>query len=140
MSYAVFFDVLPKEGYADTYFGMAGELKSIVDKGPGFISVERFENLESPGWFLSFSQWVDEDALKTWRNQKDHYQAQLSGKNLILGDYRLRVGKQIKAKSLEACNAVITAISGDLSHVPEFVENAKNRKTESPRMYWGVIN
>jgi heme-degrading monooxygenase HmoA len=140
MSYAVFFDVLPKEGYANTYFGMAGELKPIVDKSPGFISVERFENLASPGWFLSFSQWADEDALKVWRTQRDHYQAQLSGKNLILGDYRLRVGKQIEAKGLGAGKVAIAAILGNLSSVREIVRSIKIRKTESPRMFRGVIN
>ena len=42
MTYSVFFDVLPKKGFADAYFGMASGLKPLVEKNPGFISVERF--------------------------------------------------------------------------------------------------
>ena len=79
MTYAVFFDVLPKKGFTDAYFGMAAGLKPIVEKNPGFISVERFENLGQAGWYLSYSQWIDEHALSSWRCQHDHHEAQVCG-------------------------------------------------------------
>ncbi|MCE7506108.1 antibiotic biosynthesis monooxygenase [Polynucleobacter sp. IMCC30063] len=94
MVQAVFFDVLPKEGSVETYFSMAASLRPIVEKNPGFVAVERFENLQESGWFFSFSQWRDELALAQWRCQPDHYGAQVCGRSLILADYRLRVAAQ----------------------------------------------
>jgi heme-degrading monooxygenase HmoA len=94
MVQAVFFDVLPKEGLVDTYFNLALGLRPIVEKNPGFIAVERFENLQKSGWYLSFSQWRDELALSQWRCQPDHYGAQVCGRSLVLQDYRLRVATQ----------------------------------------------
>lgn len=94
MVQAVFFDVLPKEGLVDTYFNLALGLRPIVEKNPGFIAVERFENLQKNGWYLSFSQWRDELALAQWRCQPDHYGAQVCGRSLVLQDYRLRVATQ----------------------------------------------
>ena len=102
MLQAVFFDVLPKEGSVETYFSMAAGLRPIVEKNPGFIAVERFENLQKSGWYFSFSQWRDELALSQWRCQPDHYGAQVCGRSLILADYRLRVAaQQVDAPTLE---------------------------------------
>jgi heme-degrading monooxygenase HmoA len=100
MTQVVFFDVLPREGHTDAYFSMAANLKPIAMNNPGFISVERFENLGSPGWYLSFSQWRDEEALGQWRCQPDHHGAQVCGRNLVLADYRLRVAAEQQANQL----------------------------------------
>ena len=43
---SVLFDVLPKPGHVEQYFSMAAHLKPIVEQNPGFISVERFANLQ----------------------------------------------------------------------------------------------
>lgn len=46
---AVIFEVEPREGHADAYFELAGELKPLLEGFDGFISVERFEAVLTPG-------------------------------------------------------------------------------------------
>jgi len=88
---SVLFDVLPKPGHVEEYFSMAAQLKPIVEQNPGFISVERFANLQNQHWYLSFSCWKDEGSLAQWRCQPDHNGAQVCGRNKVFDDYRLRV-------------------------------------------------
>ena len=140
MTYAVFFDVLPKKGFADAYFGMAGGLKPIVEKSPGFISVERFENLEKSGWYLSYSQWEDEGALSAWRCQQDHHEAQVCGRNLILGDYRLRVGASVSDQIGGSTKSCILALVGDFDAMQLAAEDASKATDKSARLFKGVIN
>ncbi len=137
MTYAVFFDVLPKKGFADAYFGMAGGLKPIVEKSPGFISVERFENLGQAGWFLSYSRWEDEKALGAWRCQQDHHEAQVCGRNLVLEDYRLRVGSEQSVRSDKSC---VLALVGDFEAVRLAAEDTSKLSSKSARLFRGVIN
>lgn len=91
---SVLFDVLPKPGHVEQYFSMAAHLKPIVEQNPGFISVERFSNLQNQNWYLSFSCWKDEESLAQWRCQPDHNGAQVCGRNKVFDDYRLRVSAQ----------------------------------------------
>jgi heme-degrading monooxygenase HmoA len=140
MTYAVFFDVLPKKGFADAYFGMAGGLKPIVEKSPGFISVERFENLEKSGWYLSYSQWEDEGALGAWRCQKDHHEAQVCGRNLVLRDYRLRVGASVSDQTSGSTKSCILALVGDFDAVQLAAEDASKATDKAVRLFRGVIN
>ena len=60
---AIIFEVWPKDGKADRYFDIAAGLKAELAEMDGFISVERFESLMSPGKFLSLSFWRDEAAV-----------------------------------------------------------------------------
>lgn len=88
---SVLFDVLPKSGHVEQYFSMAAHLRPMVEQNPGFISVERFMNLQNQDWYLSFSCWKDEESLAQWRCQPDHNGAQVCGRNQVFDDYRLRV-------------------------------------------------
>ena len=137
MTYAVFFDVLPKKGFVDAYFGMASGLKPMVEKVPGFISVERFENLGRPGWYLSFSQWQDEKALGSWRCHHDHHEAQVCGRSLVLEDYRLRVASEQNTQSDKSC---ILALIGDFEAVMLAAESAASAFGLETRVFKGVIN
>ncbi len=137
MTYAVFFDVLPKKGFTDAYFGMAAGLKPIVEKNPGFISVERFENLGQAGWYLSYSQWVDEHALSSWRCQHDHHEAQVCGRSLVLEGYRLRVGSEQRNQSTKPC---ILALIGDFEAVEIAAEATTKSSDMATRLFKGVIN
>ena len=139
MILSVFFDVLPKKGFADAYFGMASGLKPIVEKNPGFISVERFENLGKANWYLSHSQWADEHALSSWRCQHDHHEAQVCGRNLVLEDYRLRVGCLVPINQTLNKKAVI-AFVGDFSEAQEFANRTQINMNQLPRLFKGIIN
>ncbi len=97
---SVLFDVLPKDGHVEEYFSMAAHLKPIVEQNPGFISVERFTNLQKKDWYLSFSCWKDEESLAQWRCQPDHNGAQVCGRNKVFDDYRLRVSTSKEADQI----------------------------------------
>ena len=62
---SVLFDVLPKPGHVEEYFSMAAQLKPIVEQNPGFISVERFANLQNHDCIYRFhvgkmkSHWLN---------------------------------------------------------------------------------
>ena len=67
-----------------------------LDKIDGFISIERFESLSSPGKILSLSFWRDEEAVKQWRMLEAHRHVQALGRESIFADYRLRVAQVIR--------------------------------------------
>jgi heme-degrading monooxygenase HmoA len=139
MTYAVFFDVLPKKGFKDAYFGMAAGLKPIVEMNPGFISVERFENLGQVGWYLSYSRWVDEKALSSWRCQHDHHEAQVCGRNLVLEDYRLRVVSTLNTSS-ESDKSYVLALAGNFEQVQMEAGRTQKSLGKVPKLFKDVIN
>ena len=86
---AVIFELTPAR--PDRYFDLAAMLKPELERIPGFISVERFESLATPGKYLSLSFWDDEAAVQAWRNTAEHRAAQAEARSGVLADYRLRV-------------------------------------------------
>jgi heme-degrading monooxygenase HmoA len=52
---AVIFEVWPKADRKQDYLRIAAELKPLLEKIDGFISIERFESLYEPGKILSLS-------------------------------------------------------------------------------------
>ena len=88
---AVIFELWPAEGRSAEYFELAGALRSELDQLDGFISIERFESVSTPGKFVSLSFWRDEEAVRAWRNLEGHRLAQARGRGGVLADYRLRV-------------------------------------------------
>ena len=93
---AVIFEVEPAAGQRDAYLAIAAELAPLLRAMDGFLSVERFESLTHPGRFLSLSFWRDEAALRRWRAEEAHRQAQTAGRSGIFAGYRLRVGEIIR--------------------------------------------
>jgi heme-degrading monooxygenase HmoA len=93
---AVIFEVWPADGKAAQYFDLAAALKPDLERVDGFISVERFQSLTTPGKYLSVSFWRDEEAVKAWRNFPDHRAAQAAGRSGTFADYRLRVAAVLR--------------------------------------------
>jgi heme-degrading monooxygenase HmoA len=87
----IIFEVQVAEGRRDAYLDHAALLKPELEKMDGFISIERFESLATPGKLLSLSFWRDEAAVAVWRNHPEHRRAQAAGRAGIFADYRLRV-------------------------------------------------
>ena len=98
---AVIFEVEPREGEAANYFDLAAQLKPLLAEADGFISVERFESLMTPGRYLSLSFWRDEEALKAWRNVAEHRDAQVAGRKRHFAGYRLRVAQVLRDYSMD---------------------------------------
>ena len=88
---AVIFELWPSAGQQATYFELAAQLRPELDAIDGFISIERFESLTTPGKYLSMSFWRDEAAVQSWRNCASHRDAQTRGRASVLANYRLRV-------------------------------------------------
>jgi len=69
---AVIFEVWPKADRKQDYLRIAAELKPLLEKIDGFISIERFESLYEPGKILSLSFFRNEAAVQAWRTTNDH--------------------------------------------------------------------
>ena len=88
---AIIFEVWPAEGRRDEYLSIAASLRHDLSQIPGFVSVERFESLTTPGKMLSLSLFEDEEAVMAWRRTARHRAAQEAGRAGVFTDYRLRV-------------------------------------------------
>jgi heme-degrading monooxygenase HmoA len=93
---AVIFEVWPGEGRRDEYLDIAAGLRPELEKIDGFISIERFSSMYEDGKLLSLSFWRDEAAVKTWREQADHREAQARGRNELFANYRLRIADVLR--------------------------------------------
>ncbi|WP_130834758.1 antibiotic biosynthesis monooxygenase family protein [[Erwinia] mediterraneensis] len=82
-------DALPEA--QERYFQLASELKPLLSDTPGFISIERFQSLTTPGKILSLSWWEDEESVAGWKQNVAHQAAQKEGKQSIFSFYRIRV-------------------------------------------------
>jgi heme-degrading monooxygenase HmoA len=94
--HAVIFEVWPAEGRAQEYFDLAAALKDDLEKIDGFVSIERFQSLATPGKFVSISFWRDEEAIRAWRELERHRSAQAKGRAGVFADYRLRVASVVR--------------------------------------------
>ena len=103
---AVIFEAEPAEGETDTYLDIAADLRPILDQIDGFISVERFQSLTTPGKYLSLSFWRDEAAVAEWRSMTNHRNAQSRGRSGLFRNYRLRVAAIIRDYGLTDRNQV----------------------------------
>ncbi len=93
---AVIFEVLPNPGQKDAYLDAAVTLRPLLAENDGFISVERFESLTTPGKILSLSFWRDADSVAKWRQLEAHRGMQAAGRRSIFADYRLRIAQVIR--------------------------------------------
>jgi heme-degrading monooxygenase HmoA len=93
---AVIFEVMPHPEHKQAYLNIAAHLRPMLDEIEGFISIERFESLSTPGKILSLSFWRDEEAIQQWRQMDEHRSAQARGREQIFQDYRLRIAGVIR--------------------------------------------
>uniref|UniRef100_UPI0031DC8201 antibiotic biosynthesis monooxygenase family protein n=1 Tax=Sphingomonas sp. TaxID=28214 RepID=UPI0031DC8201 len=84
------------EGQANAYLDIAASLRDELETIDGFISVERFQSLATPGKLLSLSFFRDEAAVAAWRNRPRHRGAQAAGRGGVFSDYRLRVAHVVR--------------------------------------------
>jgi heme-degrading monooxygenase HmoA len=93
---AVIFEVELTHGRQEAYLHIAGELRPLLERVDGFISVERFESLSSRGKLLSLSFWRDEAAVSAWRTTVEHREAQRAGRGGLFASYRLRIASVVR--------------------------------------------
>lgn len=93
---AVIFEVHPAPGALPDYLQLAASLRADLEQVDGFVSIERFESLVTPGKILSLSFWRDEAAIARWRALEAHRAAQHRGRDALFRDYRLRVAQVVR--------------------------------------------
>jgi heme-degrading monooxygenase HmoA len=98
---AVIFELTPAEGRTGDYLDLAAGLKQEVEAHDGFLSIERFQSLTTPGKYVSLSFWRDEESVRRWRNLQQHRQAQAKGRGGIFSSYRLRVASVVRDYTMD---------------------------------------
>ena len=93
---AVIFEGMAQDDRKDAYLDIAARLRPLLEDIDGFISIERFQSLTTPGKVLSLSFWRDEQAVRQWRNLAQHREAQRAGRQSIFQEYRLRVAHVLR--------------------------------------------
>ncbi|MFT7675389.1 MAG: heme-degrading monooxygenase HmoA, partial [Gammaproteobacteria bacterium] len=78
------------------YLDIAAELRPILEKVEGFVSVERFQSLTDPDKLLSLSFFKSEEAIEQWRTLCAHREAQSKGREGVFEDYRIRVAEVVR--------------------------------------------
>lgn len=84
-------DALPQA--QERYLQLAAGLTPLLSDTPGFIAIERFQSLSTPGKILSLSWWEDEASVANWQQNERHLAAQREGKASIFSYYRIRVAR-----------------------------------------------
>ena len=93
---AVIFEVeMPAEAKGEC-LDWAAELRPLLNEIDGFLTIERFESLTTPGRLLSLSFWRDEAAVARWRALPEHRRAQTAGRDHVFAGYRLRVAEVLR--------------------------------------------
>jgi heme-degrading monooxygenase HmoA len=90
---AVMFELQPAAGQEPGYLAQAAQLRPLLDKHPGFISVERFRSIATPDKLLSLSFFEDGASVAAWRNTEQHRQSQTVGRGDLFDNYRLRIAE-----------------------------------------------
>jgi len=98
---AVIFEVWPHEEHRAAYLDWAARLRPELEEMEGFLSIERFQSLTTPGKLLSLSFWRDEECLARWRQREAHRAAQAAGRKALFRDYHLRIASVIRDYGLE---------------------------------------
>ena len=98
---AVIFEFTPAPGRFPDYMALVETLKPELAKAEGFISLERFESITTPGKFVSLQFWRDEESVAKWRNVQKHREAQKKGRGGIFASYRLRIAGVIRDYTMD---------------------------------------
>jgi heme-degrading monooxygenase HmoA len=88
MYYAVIFTSTRtenEEGYAE----MAEKMENLAKQQPGFISVESARNEIG----ITVSYWESLEAIKSWKANLDHLDAQQKGRSSWYKNYKVRIAK-----------------------------------------------
>ena len=93
---AVIFEFTPAEGRFPDYMALVETLRQDLAEAEGFISLERFESITTPGKFVSLQFWRDDECVRKWRILQKHREAQKKGRGGIFKSYRLRIASVVR--------------------------------------------
>ena len=98
---AVIFEGIAQEDRKEAYLDVAARLRPLLENIDGFLSIERFQSLTTPGKILSLSFWRDEETVRQWRNLEQHREVQRAGRSSIFEQYRIRVAEVVRDYGLD---------------------------------------
>ena len=76
------------------YAEWAARMQDLAVKMPGFISIKTFAAEDSER--VSIVEFESEEAVRHWREQEDHRQAQELGRKAFYSEYRVQVCQPIR--------------------------------------------
>ncbi|HSI64144.1 MAG TPA: antibiotic biosynthesis monooxygenase [Candidatus Saccharimonadia bacterium] len=88
--YAVIFTSTRTEGERG-YGHMAERMVELARQQPGFLGVESVRAADGAG--ITVSYWESEEAIRNWKANAEHLDAQRGGQTTWYADYFLRVAK-----------------------------------------------
>ena len=88
--YAVVFTSLRTDG-DHGYDEMAVKMVELAAQQPGFLGVESVR--DAGGLGITVSYWESEEAIRRWKANAEHREAQERGRKQWYADYRLRVAR-----------------------------------------------
>lgn len=97
----VIFEFTPAPGRFPDYMVLVETLKADLAKAEGFLALERFESITTPGKFVSLQFWKDEESVRKWRNLQKHREVQKQGRGGIFASYRLRIAAVIRDYAMD---------------------------------------
>ncbi|WP_340114484.1 antibiotic biosynthesis monooxygenase family protein [Maribellus mangrovi] len=86
--FAVIFTSIRKDG-DNGYNAMSDKMLELAKKQPGFLGVESARNEIG----ITVSYWDSPEALKSWKSNLDHLEAQQLGKEKWYENYKVRIAK-----------------------------------------------
>lgn len=80
-----------KEGRDEDRKRLLAELFVELEKIPGFLSKETFEDIDRPGRRITISYWTEPDSLRGWMRNGAHMRAIAQGKREIFSHYNIKI-------------------------------------------------
>lgn len=73
------------------YSEMAARMEELVRQQPGFLEMASFRSPDGAGATISY--WEDLDAIRAWKQNTEHQQAQQLGKQKWYHSYTIEIAK-----------------------------------------------
>ncbi len=90
-------------GYAET----AAHLEALARTMPGYLGFETARGAD--GFGITVSYWETEEAIRNWKSEIDHLEAQKRGREAWYSDYTVRVARverQYRMKDRAAADSI----------------------------------
>ena len=84
-----------RTGADPAYDRTADRMIELASRQPGFLGVESAR--DDDGFGITVSYWESEEAIRRWRREGEHVEAQKAGKTKWYSDYRLRIARVDRA-------------------------------------------
>ncbi len=94
MIVVIFSAKLRAEASREEYEQWGERMYELVQQIPGFISVDSYP--EGDGGELTIARFTSEEALKAWRTQPEHLQAQQLGRSTFYESYHIQVCRTVR--------------------------------------------